>query len=244
MRCFALFAALAACGETSGSGTGGSAGSAGSGRNDGGETQDGNHGDTSQGAPDAEAAALTKLCSEVGAYAKRCSSSLDACDKSIAADCPGVYGVYRSEYLDALGSCGLPATQCSPAGIDDAPFASCDAKALGAIAPTPAQEKLATDVCHACGSLPGGAACPGKGFFTLGKACGSGCVTVSGAGISFLFLNGSLVDTVESSCLAESVLGPPGGTDCWANFYACIGKQQQAAEPPAFDTACQVQPGM
>jgi hypothetical protein len=241
MRGLALFAALAACGGTTGSGSGGSAGSGG---NDGGKTQDGSHGETSQGAPDAETAALLKFCSEVGAYAKRCSSSLDACDRSIAADCPAVYGVYRSEYLDALGGCGLPTTQCSPSGIDDAPLASCDAKAFGAIGPTPAQEKLATDVCNACGGLPGGAACLGKGFFTLGKPCGPGCVTVSGAGVSFLFLNGSLVDTVESSCLAKSVLGPPGGTDCWSNFYGCIDKQQEAAEPAAFDSACQVQPGM
>jgi hypothetical protein len=238
MMGLALFAALAACGGTSGSNSGGDGG------NDGGTTQDGSRGDTSPGAPDADAAALSKFCSEVGAYAERCSSSLDACDKSIAADCPAVYGVYRSAYLDALGACGLPTTQCSPSGIDDAPLASCDAKAFGSIAPTSAQDSLATEVCHACGGLPGGAACPGNGFFTLGKPCGSGCVSVSGAGISFLFLNDALVETIESSCLGESVLGPPGGTDCWSNFYACINQQQEAAEPADFDSACQVQPGM
>jgi hypothetical protein len=243
MKILFLAVSAAACG-------GATASSARDGGNDGGPPDDGGAGDVSPGAPDAEVASLSKFCMEVEAYAARCSTTLDPCDQSIAAACPGVFDVYRSEYLEAIAACGLP-TQCVPTGIEtsaappsNAIEQSCTAKAIGAIAPTSAQEKLAVDLCQACGGLPGESSCPGSDFFFLGGPTDGGGAVVSGPGVTFIFLEDSLVNAIESSCLEESVLGPPSGTDCWSNFYACVDKQQSAKQPPAFVSACQVQQGM
>jgi hypothetical protein len=178
-------------------------------------------------------AALTTYCAARSDWSKTCSM-LAGCEQERSAQCSDVFSVYRDEYLGALTTCGFP-SECTSSITTDA-IDTCVVEAKDKIAPTDAQQKLASDLCAVCPN-PGGGDCL-DGFFNHGRRNPDGSYTVGGQGSSFDMFEESVVAKIRTACLPD--VKAAGGSSCWPALYSCIDQQIAAVEPASVATACEV----
>jgi hypothetical protein len=167
------------------------------------------------GTGDAAAANLS-YCEQEGAYIQRCNTSAPpACLTDLKANCGERDRYYSEAFKTAYAQCAS-ATIC----VGFVNESSCGRAALKAQPPTPAQQKLADDLCSACANAPS--------IREEGLSCQGHVVTGEGRrlGTHILSLSDSAAATVTAKCIAPAKQQYPNDySNCENVFMNCIGDQ-------------------
>ena len=184
---------------------------------------------------DAAGGASGEQCSTLPSYVTRCPGDRPACTAANLTQCdenvfiwPGkspirVPPAFASQTAgSAIASC-VAAAPCVPDPLDDDSVASCFLDKVAAIAPTAAQQKVATDFCASCNE-PGSTSCSATFFADIKDAQGFLLLTVSD----------EMAQEIDATCFGV-VVSAAGGPTCRDAFSACLDgviRKHLAPTPP------------